>query len=436
MTSIRPSPSSESPLGRWMAARPAALALFATLAAFGVYSCMYAFRKPITAATFSGIKYWGFDYKVLIVLAQIIGYTLSKFIGIKVVSEVSPARRASVILGLIGLAEIALILFPILPRPWNVACLFLNGLPLGMIWGIVFGFLEGRRVSDLMGLGLSISFIVSSGIMKSLGLWTMSAWGITEFWMPAVTGALFLPLLGVCLWVLAQLPPPSTEDIAARAKREPMNAKQRFAFVREFGIGLVLLIGAYVLLTAYRDLRDTFMVEILRDLKANQDASIFARIELMVGLSVLVLLASFWNIRDSARAFFTYHIIIALGALVVGVSTWAFQHGIITPFWWMFATGLGGYLGYVPYNSVLFERLLAAFRQVGTAAFLITVADSFGYLSSVNLYVYRTLFRGSASWLSFLTYGSYLLAIVVPVALALSYLYFRKKAAIVATSRR
>lgn len=74
--------------------------------------------------------------------------------------------------------------------------MFLNGLPLGMIWGIVFSYLEGRKTTEILGIILCTSFIVSSGVVKSAGMWIMQYWGVSEFWMPVVTGALFLlPLL-------------------------------------------------------------------------------------------------------------------------------------------------------------------------------------------------------------------------------------------------
>jgi hypothetical protein len=64
-------------LTRWMA-RPWFLALWCVLAAFGAYACMYGFRKPFTAAGFGGA-----ETKAWLVTAQVIGYMLSKFIGIK-----------------------------------------------------------------------------------------------------------------------------------------------------------------------------------------------------------------------------------------------------------------------------------------------------------------------------------------------------------------
>ena len=72
--------------------------LYATVAAFCTYACMYAFRKPFTAASFEGFEYWGVELKTLLIISQVFGYTLSKFMGIKVVSEMTPGRRAKTIL--------------------------------------------------------------------------------------------------------------------------------------------------------------------------------------------------------------------------------------------------------------------------------------------------------------------------------------------------
>ena len=197
---------------------------FAGLAAFCAYFAMYAFRKPFSAARFELVEGWGFDidFKVALVIAQVLGYALSKFIGIRVVSEMGRAGRGFAILGLIGASWLALIGFALVPAPWSVAFLFLNGLPLGMIWGLVFAYLEGRRTTEVLGAILSASFIVSSGMVKSVGTWLMVSHGITEFWMPAYTGAIFFPLLFISVYGLATLPPPSQDDEAARTARRPI----------------------------------------------------------------------------------------------------------------------------------------------------------------------------------------------------------------------
>ena len=415
-------PTRSSGLQRRLAAHPALFTLVAALAAFGAYTAMYAFRKPFSAATYSGQEIEGVSLKVLLVVAQLLGYTLSKFLGIKVVSEAGAGRRIALIAGLIGIAFLPLFLLPQVPRRAQVVCLFVNGLPLGMIWGLIFGFLEGRKVTEFLGLGMSVSFIFASGWTKSVGVYLMKSWGVPELWMPAVTGLAFVPLLGVCLALLASLPAPSAEDVTERSERAPMNGVQRRQFLTRNAVSLTFLILPYVLLTVYRDLRDTFMADVLKELGVQPDPSFFARVETLVGLGVLAALAGLWWIQDHWKALGTYHVLISAGAILVGASTWAFQQGWLGPAAWMVLTGLGGYLGYVPFNSVLFDRLLAATRQAGTAAFLIQVADSVGYLASASLYLQRTFSKATPAWTQLTQTGGLGLAVLVPVLLTASWL--------------
>ena len=68
------------------------------IAAFGTYFCMYAFRKPFSAGTYSEYKLWGIDYKAVLIIAQVFGYMLSKFAGIKVISELKASSRRNLII--------------------------------------------------------------------------------------------------------------------------------------------------------------------------------------------------------------------------------------------------------------------------------------------------------------------------------------------------
>ena len=159
------------------------------------YSLVYALRKPFTAATFDGMELFGMDYKVATSIIQIFGYMVSKFIGIKLISELKREGRLKFILVSIGVAELSLVLFGCLPRPFNVLALFFNGLSLGCMWGVIFSFLEGRRVTDLLASLFGLSIAVSSGTAKSIGLFVVDILNVSEFWMPALIGAVALPLL-------------------------------------------------------------------------------------------------------------------------------------------------------------------------------------------------------------------------------------------------
>lgn len=130
--------------------------LWTVTAAFGTYFCTYAFRKPFAAIAYPDKLLLGIDEKTLLVIAQVLGYMVAKFVGIRVIAEMPPSRRPVAILVLVTAAHAALGLLAIVPKPLHIACMFLNGLPLGMLFGLVLGFLEGRRQTEALAAGLCI----------------------------------------------------------------------------------------------------------------------------------------------------------------------------------------------------------------------------------------------------------------------------------------
>lgn len=387
----------EGAITRWLrTAPPAAFALYGGTAAFSTYFAMYAYRKPFSAASYAHVAGWPFaiDYKLVLVIAQVAGYALAKAVGIKVVAEMPAARRAGTIIGLIALA--------VAPPLIGIAMLFADGLALGMIWGLVFAFLEGRRLSEILGAMLCASFILSSGVVKAAGAALLVGGWADERWMPALTGALFAPLLLVSVAALAQLPPPTACDEAERAPRTPMDAAARCRFFAAHAPALVALIGVYVLLTAFRDFRDNFAVEIWRELGFAGEAAIFAWSEVPVAAVALVALALLTRVRDNRRGVMWNLALVAAGLVVMGSATAAFQLKGLNPVAWMIAVGAGLYLAYIPFNALLFDRLMAATAARGNAGFLIYVADASGYVGSVVLLVVRSLVHVALRWTPFL----------------------------------
>lgn len=421
----------EGRVTRWLrGASPAAFATVAIAAAFSAYFCMYAFRKPFTAAAWPGVVDLGplgsIDLKIALIIAQVVGYCASKFLGIKVISEMSGRRRGLAILALIAAAELALVGFAVTPAPWSALWLLANGLPLGMVWGLVFGFLEGRRLSELLGAGLSASYIVASGFVKTVGRWLLGA-GTPEAWMPALAGLCFAPLLVAAVWGLTQLPPPSAEDEAMRTRRAPMDAAERRAFFVRFAPGLVLLTGLYVLLTAFRDFRDNFAPELWDALGYAAAPEVMTTAELWIASGVLVSLALIMKVQDNKRALLTIHAVMAAGALLIVGATALWQVGALGPLAWMIAVGLGLYMGYVPYGCVLFDRLIAAVGLVGTAGFMIYVTDAFGYLGSVGLLLYKSFAHPELAWLDFFVAAAYATGALGLLCFAASTVYFARR---------
>lgn len=399
--------------------------MYATLVAFCLYTCIFAFRKTFTVGTFEGLSYLGVSYKVWLIIAQVIGYGLAKFIGIKVISELPASKRAMGIMVMAGVAGISWLFFAITPPPYNIFFLFTNGLPLGMGWGLVFGYLEGRRVTEVLGAGLSVSFIFSSGFAKSVGGFVMKNWGTSEYWMPFVSTCLFLLPLLLFLWLLDKLPPPSTLDEELRTKRQPMNAGERKKFLFAFAPGLVLLILTYMLLTAFRDFRDNFSADVWKSLGYGNSPEIFTKTETPVTLIILVIMGSIMFIRNNRTALIINHLLILLGMVLVGISSLLFDTGQISATTWMILLGLGLYLGYVPFNSILFDRLIATFKYVSTVGFLIYLADAFGYLGSIGVMVYKEFGHASLSWLDFFVGAGYVMSVTGSMLVVGAIVYFR-----------
>ena len=401
--------------------------MYAIVVSFSTYFCMYAFRKPFLAATYKGHYFLGSDVelKSAFVSSQLIGYALSKVIGIKICSETKPGGRAVSLVAMILMAQMALLLFALLPNNLKVVAIFFNGLSLGMVWGMVVWYLEGRRTSEILLAGLSCSFILASGVVKDVGRGLMTLYELDPFMMPFATGLIFLPGFLLSVYFLNQIPPPDKKDVQARVERKIMDRRKRWLFLRTFMPGMLMLLVAYLLLTTYRDFRDSFGVELFASLGYGEgEMTIFTRSEMWVAFGVLVTLAGLSFIKDNRRGLIGAFVIMTFGIILMGAGTLLLDAGMISGFTWMILAGLGLYLAYVPYGSVLFDRMIASTRTAGTAVFAIYVADSVGYGGVVTVLLTKDLIASDVSRLDFFRGMSYCMSLIGLVLLVLSWKYF------------
>jgi len=406
---------------------PLQLVVVTAAAAFLAYCSIYGFRKPFTAASFDGREFSGIHYKILLVVAQVAGYALSKFIGIGVIAGLGVQHRARLLMGVALFAEIALLGFATTPYPWNILWMFMNGLPLGMAWGLVFSYLEGRRATDILASVLCVNFIISSGISKTTGRWLMSSCHVREEWMPFVAGLIFLPVLAVCVWILEHIPPPSEADRDSRSERVTMSKQEQRALFSRFAPGMILLTGIYLVLTVVRDVRDNFAVEIWSDLGFGGQPALLTTAEIPVALACLAGIGSMASISRHYQALGIIHIMTVGGAILLAFSTYLLGTGIMSPLLWMIVSGSGLFLPYLLFNGVLFDRLLAAFKETGNVGFLMYIADSTGYIGSAAVLFWKNFGAEQQSWLEYyklLCYGSSIIILLLGLA---SWFYLSSK---------
>jgi len=381
---------------------PLIFSLWASAAAFLSYFGMYMYRKPFTAGTYSEYSGFGMDYKSLLVISQIIGYASSKFMGIKIISQMRQRQRVYYYIGCILISEFFLLLFSIYPYPLGGIFLALSAFPLGLIWGIVFQYLEGRSITEILTIMLSANFILSSGIAKSLGNWLISQ-GIAETAMPVFVGLISLPLCFAAIWMLELLPNPTIEDIKKREERTHMCKSDRTKVLLTYGWLIFLISISYIVLTALRDIRDNFGIEIWNELGFPKASKLYTLSELVVTIFVLICLGVLYRIVNNFKALYMQLLMLFVGILSLVGSTLCFLSDIISPISWMMISGIGLFIPYILLNGMLFDRLISAFKIKANVGFLMYLVDTAGYAFSVIIIIWKSQNQHNNSWIDFYT---------------------------------
>lgn len=385
------------------------------------YSLVYALRKPFTAAEFEGLQVFGMDYKIVVSIIQLLGYVSAKLLGIKYISELRPEGRLKFIIGSAALSEISLIAFGLLPMPYNIMALYFNGLSLGCMWGVIFSFLEGRRTTDILASIMGVSMALSSGVAKSLGLYTLNVLHVSEFWMPALIGAIAFPLLCFTGWMMTRFPQPTAADIASRSVRVTLNGHQRWALFRRFMPLLIMLFAANLLLTVQRDIKEDFIVCIIDVSTVSSWA--FAQID---SIATLVLLATFALLSTTYDHLKVLCILLVLSTC--GMGTLAFlganfeQVGLPTTIW-LFLQSLCLDMAYLSFQTIFFERFIACFKIKGNVGFFIITIDFVGYFGTLSLLLFKEFYASHIDWASFYNSMSLYIGIVCCLAFIGSLVY-------------
>ncbi len=400
----------------------------AAVAAFSTYFCMYAFRKPFTAATYEGQLLFGLQFKEVLVVAQLCGYMTSKFAGIRILAELPPQRRALAICGLIGFAELALVGFAWAPPTVRPLLLFLNGLPLGMVFGIVLSFLEGRLQTEAMAAVLCSSFIISSGVVKSVGSWLVEQQQMSEFTMPMTVGGIFILPLLISVFLLQRTPPPGSTDLHQRQERRPINRAERQALWLSCWPALTCLVSIYVALTILRTIRDDFGVEIWQEMGISEKPAVFAYSEILVAFFACLLNGFAVAVKASLSALRVTFLLMAGSLIAVALSPLLYNSRMLSPFGFMVTCGAGLYVPYVAFHTTVFERLIALSRHPGNVVFLMYVADSSGYLGYAVVLGGKAVVSGNAQILPMFQWSLTGISTAAVAGLLLAWVFIRRLA--------
>ena len=313
---------------------------------------------------------------------------------------------------------------------------FLNGLSLGCMWGVIFSFIEGRRMTDILASLLGVSMVISSGTAKSAGLYVMNNLHVNEFWMPALIGAVALPQLALLGYALNRLPQPTEEDIAMKSERATLNGKQRWELFKNFMPFLMMLFVANIAIVVLRDIKEDFLVNIID--VSEYSPWLFAKIDSVVTLIILVVFGLMVFVKDNLKALSILFGLIIMGMIVMSVVSFGQERFQLSPVVWLFVQSLCLYIAYLTFQTIFFDRFIACFKIHGNVGFFIVTTDFLGYTGTVLVLVLKEFCNPHIDWAVFYNQFAGYVGISCCITFICSFVYlhqrFRKENGLVVKS--
>lgn len=396
------------------------------LNSFLIYFAIYGFRKPWGAARFEGQRAVGMKLKDAFSMFQTLGYALGKVAGTFLVPLI-PSDKTTNVLALLPVVSLFFWFGFALAgnNPgWMVFFMFFSAMPLSFGWSLLYRKIEGRRTGDVLGAILNASFISASGFSKDVGRFLLSS-NISEPWMPFIACLCFILPIEIFIYFIKYIPTPTLKEVKVYSKRTKMPLKQQKFFFSKFWPGLILYFFAYFLVTALRDYRDDFGVEIWSERTGGDKMPSFTSTETFVAIAVVVASSCIFTIRSTRNAMLAYYVMTLVGMVLLLVAQLLDLESHI----WFVLTGIGLFFGYTPV-SALFDRLLGALKfGNSTASLLINAADATGYIGTVVLLLYKN-FHEDQIEVGYYDYFKFMTDIVAIVSFAcflVSAIYFSRK---------
>lgn len=264
------------------------------------------------------------------------------------------------------------------------------------MWGVIFSFIEGRKITDMLASLLGVSIVFSSGLAKSFGLFVINDLQIDAFWMPALIGAVALPLLIFMGYMLKRLPHPTAEDIQLRNERVILDHKGRVALFRKYAPILSLLFIGNFLLLVLRDIKEDFLVNILD--MSGQSSWLFAQVDTVVTLIILGIFGLFVFFRSNIKALMCLMFLVIAGCLTMTYVSANYETLDLSPIVWLFVESLSLYIAYLTFQTIFFDRFIACFKIKGNVGFFIAIIDFIGYVGTVSLLSIKEMLRIDLEW--------------------------------------
>lgn len=245
--------------------------------------------------------------------------------------------------------------------------------------------------------------------------------------MPALIGAVALPLLAGLGYILDHLPKPTAEDKALRVERVTLDRQQRWELFRNFAPVLTLLFFANLFLTVLQDVKEDFLVKIIDVNAAGLSSWVFAKVDGVVTLIILAVFATLALVKSHIKVLSTLLTLVIAGAVTLSFVAFNYDSLQLSPLVWLFIQSLCLYFSYLSFQTIFFDRFIACFRIRGNVGFFIAMVDSIGYTGTVLVLVFKECFNPNLDWLEFYNTMAGTVGIVCCTAFTVSLFYLMQR---------
>lgn len=407
-------------------------AIYIVTTGFIAYFMAYCIRSPLFVNEFANeTVFGGLDLKIAYVMAQNIGYALGKIPSVLYAANL-PQRRLFLALNCLCFMAMLFICFPafIHSNVFRCFCVMASSFCLSPIYAMMVRYMEGRLMSDAIISFFSLSWILPSSVVKTVGQMLLNA-GMKPYEMTVLLAVIGYVLFAIFTYLLHHSPPPSVADKRAKGLRRSTKGDDKWAFMRKYSPGLTCIVAAYMVLTAIRQFRDYFAPEIYSDLldETNVDPAIYTTTELPVGVVAMLCMATFYFLKDNFKAFRGMLMVMILGSLVVflisfGYLSKIYADGVL----YMAVLGSGVFLAYIPPGSMLFDRLMSVSGDNMTSTFIIYIMDGSAYICTLSMLMYKNFGADEdMSYSTFLLWMGTIGGLMVVVLISMAITYFTLK---------
>ena len=162
-----------------------------------------------------------------------------------------------------------------------------------------------------------------------------------------------------------------------------------------------MLFFANLFITVLQDIKEDFLVKILDVNTHNYSSWLFARVDGIVTVIILIIFGSMSLIKSNIKVLFLLLFLVMGGAATLSFVAFRYYELQLSPLAWLFIQSLCLYISYLSFQTIFFDRFIACFKIRGNVGFFIATIDFIGYTGTVLVLVAKEFFNPDINWLEF-----------------------------------